>query len=242
MNHIKNEGVCVLSCVWLFDSMDCSLPDSSVIGVLLAKIPEWIAISSSRGSSQSRDWTCISYVSWITGRFLTTEPWLSLKPKVILLKTYLNILLLLTTVIQRYQGCLHLLSAWRKCCGLVCYSASLPNSSSCSQPLGGISSSWKSEMWQVRIPPTQPPEPVVKHLPAGHWIQYHLSSWVCKLQENPKCEVHTVTLPLLVSAGQITGLYKWILYAVEGNPFSIRSFILVFLPIFSGHLSSLQRI
>ena len=145
------------SCLTLCDSMDGSLPDSSVTGVLLAKISEWVAISSSRESSQPRDWTCISYVSWITGRFLTTEPRLSLKPKVILLKTYLNILLLLTTVIQRYQSCLHLLSAWRKCYGLVCYSASLPSSSSCSQPLGGISSPWKSEMRQVRIPPYPTP-------------------------------------------------------------------------------------
>ena len=190
------------SCQTLFDCMDSRLPDSSVTGVLLAKILEWVAISSSRGASQPRVWTCISSVSWITGRVLTTQPWLSLKPKVILLKTYLNILLLLTTAIQGYQGCLHLLSAWRNCYGRVCYSASLPNSSSCSQPLGGISSPWKSEKWQIRIPPTQPPEPVVKHLPAGHWIQYHLSNWVCKLQENPKCEVHTVTLPYLSLLGK----------------------------------------
>ena len=35
--------------------MDCSPPDSSVHGVLQARILEWIAISSSRGSSQPRD-------------------------------------------------------------------------------------------------------------------------------------------------------------------------------------------
>ena len=35
--------------------MDCSLPRSSVHGVSQPRIPEWVAISSSRGSSQPRD-------------------------------------------------------------------------------------------------------------------------------------------------------------------------------------------
>ena len=34
-----------------------------------ARILEWVAISSSRGSSGSRDWNCISYGSCIPGRF-----------------------------------------------------------------------------------------------------------------------------------------------------------------------------
>ena len=42
-----------LSCVWLFcDPMDCSPPGSSVHGISQAGILEWVAISSSRGSSQ----------------------------------------------------------------------------------------------------------------------------------------------------------------------------------------------
>ena len=52
----------------LFDPMDCSLPGSSVHGILQAKIPEWVAFPFSRGSSQPRDWT---WVSWIAGRFFT---------------------------------------------------------------------------------------------------------------------------------------------------------------------------
>ena len=32
---------------------------------------EWVAISFSRGSSQSRDWTCVSYVSCFAGEFFT---------------------------------------------------------------------------------------------------------------------------------------------------------------------------
>ena len=47
--------------------MDCSLPGSSVHGILLARILEWIAISSCRGSSSPSDQTHVSYVS-CTGR------------------------------------------------------------------------------------------------------------------------------------------------------------------------------
>ena len=36
--------------------MDCSLPGSSIHGILQARILEWVAISFSRGSSQPRDW------------------------------------------------------------------------------------------------------------------------------------------------------------------------------------------
>ena len=36
--------------------MDCSPPGSSVRGISQARILEWVAISSSRGSSQSRDY------------------------------------------------------------------------------------------------------------------------------------------------------------------------------------------
>ena len=49
-----------LLCVQLFcDPMDCSLPGSSVHWVLQARILEWVAISSSRGSSPPRDGNCI---------------------------------------------------------------------------------------------------------------------------------------------------------------------------------------
>ena len=40
------------------DPMDCSLPGFSAYGILQARILEWVAISSSRGSSHPRDWTC----------------------------------------------------------------------------------------------------------------------------------------------------------------------------------------
>ena len=41
-------------------------------GIFQARILQWVAISSSKGSFQSRDQTC---VSCITGGFFTTEHW-----------------------------------------------------------------------------------------------------------------------------------------------------------------------
>ena len=40
----------IQSCPTLCDPMDGGLPGSSVHGIILAKILEWVAISSSRGS------------------------------------------------------------------------------------------------------------------------------------------------------------------------------------------------
>ena len=43
------------SCPTLWDPIDCSLPGSSVHGILQARILEWVAIPFFRGSSQLRD-------------------------------------------------------------------------------------------------------------------------------------------------------------------------------------------
>ena len=50
------------SCPTLSDPMDCSLPGSSVHGVLPARILEWVAISYSKVSSWTRDRTCVSCI------------------------------------------------------------------------------------------------------------------------------------------------------------------------------------
>ena len=55
----------------LCNPMDCSLPSSSVHGILQARIPEWVAMPSSRRSSQLRDRTCCFCTA---GRFFTIEP------------------------------------------------------------------------------------------------------------------------------------------------------------------------
>ena len=68
--------ICVfqsLSCVQLWDPMDCSSPGSSVPGICQARILEWAAISSSRESSQPRDWIESSSPPFTDG-FFTPEP------------------------------------------------------------------------------------------------------------------------------------------------------------------------
>ena len=52
---MKVKVLVAQSCPTLCDPMDCSPPGSSVLGILQVRILEWIAISSSRGSSRSRD-------------------------------------------------------------------------------------------------------------------------------------------------------------------------------------------
>ena len=66
-------SVCAQSlqmCPTLSDPMDCSLPGSSVHGILQARILEWVAMPSSKGSSRPRDRTQVSHVSC---RFFTTS-------------------------------------------------------------------------------------------------------------------------------------------------------------------------
>ena len=48
----------------LCDFMDCSPPSSSVHEILQARILEWVAISSSKASSQLRNWTHVSSISY----------------------------------------------------------------------------------------------------------------------------------------------------------------------------------
>ena len=61
------------SCLTLCNPVDCSLRSSSVHGILQARILEWVSIPSSRGSSQPRDQTHISYVSCIDRQVLYHE-------------------------------------------------------------------------------------------------------------------------------------------------------------------------
>ena len=51
--------------------MNCSPPGSSVHGIFQSRVLEWVVISSFRGSSWPREWTCISCFSCIAGRFFT---------------------------------------------------------------------------------------------------------------------------------------------------------------------------
>ena len=49
---VKSESEVAQLCLTLCDPMDCNPPGSSIHGILQARILEWVAVSSSRGSSQ----------------------------------------------------------------------------------------------------------------------------------------------------------------------------------------------
>ena len=55
-------------CLSLFDPKDCSLPGSSVHGILQVRILEWVDVPFFRGSSQPRDQIQVSYIA---GGFFT---------------------------------------------------------------------------------------------------------------------------------------------------------------------------
>ena len=58
-------------CPTLCDSMNCSLPGSSVHRISQTRILVWVAILFSRGPSQLRDW---AWTSCLAQEFFTTEP------------------------------------------------------------------------------------------------------------------------------------------------------------------------
>ena len=53
------------SCPTLSNATDWSPPGSCIHGIFQARILEWVATSYSRGSSQPRDWSHVSYISCI---------------------------------------------------------------------------------------------------------------------------------------------------------------------------------
>ena len=68
---LRKESEVAQSCPTLCDPVDCSLPGSSVHGILQARILEWVAISFSRGSSRPRNTqvSCIAdrgFILWAT--------------------------------------------------------------------------------------------------------------------------------------------------------------------------------
>ena len=66
----KTETVSHSSCPALYDTMDRSLPGSSVHGIFQARVLEWVAIPFSKGSSGPRDQTPVAYIA---GRFFTVQ-------------------------------------------------------------------------------------------------------------------------------------------------------------------------
>ena len=67
----ESESEVAQSCLTLCNPMDNSLPGSTIHGIFQARVLEWGAISYSRRSSQSRDWTQVSHMVGIVGRRFT---------------------------------------------------------------------------------------------------------------------------------------------------------------------------
>ena len=67
--YLECVCVCAQSCLRVCNPVDCSLPGSSAHGIFQARILEWVAISSSRGSSRPWDQTLVSCISCI-GRWI----------------------------------------------------------------------------------------------------------------------------------------------------------------------------
>ena len=63
----------VQSCLTLCNPVDCSLPGSSIHGILQGRTLEGAGLPLSRESSQSKDRTCISYISCIVWQFFATS-------------------------------------------------------------------------------------------------------------------------------------------------------------------------
>ena len=69
----NSRSIKSLQFIWLFVTLwTVAPPGSSVHGILQARILEWVAIPSSRGSSQPRDWTCIFCIADIS--FIAESP------------------------------------------------------------------------------------------------------------------------------------------------------------------------
>ena len=66
--HLQSD--CCLVSSDFCDPLNCSQPGFSIHGIILARILEWVAVSSSKGSSQPRDGICVSCDSCIGRQIL----------------------------------------------------------------------------------------------------------------------------------------------------------------------------
>ena len=91
---LESESEVTQSCPTLCDPVDCSLPSSSVHGILQARILEWGAISFSRGSSWPRDRTWVSRIGdrcfnlWATREAPWLFTWNQIDSKVMCVKNW----------------------------------------------------------------------------------------------------------------------------------------------------------
>ena len=120
----------------LCDSLDCGPPVSSVCGIFQARILEWVAMPSSRGSSRPRDGTLVSCIPCIGRQILYhCDIW-----KAHLFKSTHVILVpqqMLVAVIMN-QGCELIL--WGYC---------LTDRDTCYGHSGDIEHNWHCALWTI---------------------------------------------------------------------------------------------
>ena len=66
---VKSESEVTQSCPTLSNPMDCSLPDSSVHGIVQARVLEWGAIAFSDDTDQ-----CMAFILLVSNLCLLTQP------------------------------------------------------------------------------------------------------------------------------------------------------------------------
>ena len=106
------ESEVAQSCPTLCDPVDCSPLGSSAQGILQPRILEWVAISSSRESSQPRDCICVSLclLYWQAGSLP-----LALRGKPLVIKiAKINCLMPVTTLNSLYI-CIYFFNSQNSC-------------------------------------------------------------------------------------------------------------------------------
>ena len=102
---MKVKVIVTHSCLTLCDPIDCSLPGSSVHGILQARILEWVGVPFSKGSSLPGDQTWVSctaarlFIIWAT-REAQYSPYDTL----ICLSLFFLLVLIMSQKIREYQG------------------------------------------------------------------------------------------------------------------------------------------
>ena len=97
--HAKSLHLCPTLC----NPMDHSPPGSSVQGILQARLPEWVAVPSSRGISRTRglNWGLLCLLPWPAGSLLLAPPG---KPQKLLVSMLTNVYFPLQLVL--FESCL----------------------------------------------------------------------------------------------------------------------------------------
>ena len=167
-SYIKVKVSVLQSYATLSNPMNCSPPGSSVHEILQTRILEWIAISSSRGSSQTMDQT---WVSWIAGRFFT-----------ILAISHISISISVSIMEIHYEELAHTVMEDKKCCDLLFVSWEPENwwwNSSLS--LNSEGSQWfefQSKVWRKLMSQFNDASRKRTHFPFFHFLFYSVPLWI----------------------------------------------------------------